>query len=84
VLSGQGSHRRAIALAREAVDIFATTDHLNSQGDAMVDLALVLAAAGSEEEAASALAAAIERFTAKGNIVSAREAGVDQSRLVGV
>ena len=84
VLSARGSHRRAIALAQEAVDILATTDHLNSQGDALVDLGHVLAAAGSDEEATAALAAGIERFEAKGNIVSAREAGIDQSRLVGV
>jgi len=84
VLSSQGRHRRAITLAQEAVDILATTDHLNSQGEAMVDLARVLAANGSNEEASAALATGIERFEAKGNIVSAREAGIDQSRLVGV
>ena len=39
VLARRGEARRALELAREAVEIAMTTDHLNIQGDAMVDLA---------------------------------------------
>jgi hypothetical protein len=69
-------------LAREAVEIVAATDHLNSQGDTMVDLAVVLAAAGSHREGAEELAAGVDRYRAKGNVVSAREAGKALSRPV--
>jgi hypothetical protein len=62
----------------------AATDHLNSQGDALVDLAIVLAADGSDDEAAAALAAGIDRYRAKGNIVSVREAATALSRPVSV
>src|SRR5689334_1440203 len=74
LLSAQGRHRQALTLAREAVQIVADTDHLNSQGDAMVDLAVVLAADGSQRDAAEALAAGVDRYRAKGNVVSATEA----------
>jgi class 3 adenylate cyclase/tetratricopeptide (TPR) repeat protein len=84
VLAARGQHRRARALAQEAVDIMAATDHLNSQGDALVDLAIVLAADGSDDEAAAALAAGIDRYRAKGNIVSVREAATALSRPVSV
>jgi tetratricopeptide (TPR) repeat protein len=82
LLSAQGQHRQALALAREAVEIVAATDHLNSQGDTMVDLAVVLAANGSHREAAEALAAGIDRYRAKGNVVSATEAENALSRPV--
>jgi class 3 adenylate cyclase/tetratricopeptide (TPR) repeat protein len=82
LLSAQGQHRQALTLAREAVQIVANTDHLNSQGDAMVDLAVVLAADGSQHEAAEALAAGVDRYRAKGNIVSATEAASALSRPV--
>ena len=60
----------------------ANTDHLNSQGDAMVDLAVVLAADGSQRDAAEALAAGVDRYRAKGNVISAREAESALSRPV--
>ena len=82
LLSAQGRHRQALTLAREAVQIVANTDHLNSQGDAMVDLAVVLAADGSQREAAEALATGVDRYRAKGNVVSATEAGSALSRPV--
>ena len=82
LLSAQGRHRQALTLAREAVQIVANTDHLNSQGDAMVDLAVVLAADGSRREAAEALATGVDRYRAKGNVVSATEAGSALSRPV--
>ena len=82
LLSAQGQHRQALTLAREAVQIVANTDHLNSQGDAMVDLAVVLAADGSQREAVEVLAAGVDRYRAKGNVVSAREAASALSRPV--
>ena len=82
LLSAQGQHRQALTLAREAVQIVANTDHLNSQGDAMVDLAVVLAADGSQREAAEALATGVDRYRAKGNVVSATEAASALSRPV--
>jgi hypothetical protein len=82
LLSAKGQHRQALTLAREAVQIVANTDHLNSQGDAMVDLAVVLAAGGSQREAVEVLAGGVARYRAKGNVVSAREAASALSRPV--
>ena len=82
LLSAQGQHRQALVLAREAVEIVAATDHLNSQGDTLVDLAVVLAADGSHREAAEQLSAGISRYRAKGNVVSATEAGKALARRV--
>jgi tetratricopeptide (TPR) repeat protein len=84
VAAGRGQHRRAIALAGEAVDIVSATDHLNSQGDALVDLAVVLAASGADDRAADTLSAGVSRYRAKGNVVSAREANTALARPVGV
>ena len=58
VLAGVVEARRALELAREAVEIAMTTDHLNNQADAMVDLASC-EAAGGRDEAATALATAV-------------------------
>ena len=59
-------------LAREALAITEDTDGLNDQGEALCDLAEILVAAGRGEEAAEALAAALERFERKENIPMAR------------
>ena len=59
-------------LAREALAISEDTDGLNDQGEALCDLAEILVAAGRGEEAADALAAALERFERKENIPMAR------------
>jgi hypothetical protein len=56
------------------VDIAMATDHLNEQGDAMVDLAIVNEAAGRPDDEAAALIAAVEIYEAKGNVVRARDA----------
>ena len=48
----RGDHAQAERLAREAVAIIEPTDMLNQQGDALCDLAEVLAAAGRTDEAA--------------------------------
>jgi class 3 adenylate cyclase/tetratricopeptide (TPR) repeat protein len=84
VLARRGLTRRAIDLAQEAVDVIMTTDHLNEQADAMIDLALVYRAAERPDDAAAAVAAAAEIYGAKGNIVGGREARSLLSRPVNV
>ncbi|MGH3139757.1 MAG: adenylate/guanylate cyclase domain-containing protein [Gaiellales bacterium] len=74
VLARRGEVRQALELAREATQIAMTTDHLNLQGDSMVDLAHVCEAAGCPEDAATALRTALGTYQAKGNVVRAREA----------
>jgi ATP/maltotriose-dependent transcriptional regulator MalT len=84
VLAGRGRTTRALEYARQAVDIAMTTDHLNTQADSLVDLAFVLEAAGSDDEAAGALNRAVEIYEAKGNRVRAREARDRLTRRVSV
>jgi class 3 adenylate cyclase len=64
----RGHHTQAEQLAREAVASSERTDALNGQGDALCDLAQVLHAAGRSEEAAAALAQALERYQQKNNL----------------
>ena len=61
-------HSQAEPLAREAVAIIERTDWLNYQGDALCDLAEVLAAAGRTHEAVEALKQALERYERKKNL----------------
>lgn len=72
VQAHRGEHDEGIGLAREAVAIVEQTDSLNFQGSALSDLAEVLHAAGRDEEAAAALAGALDRYERKGNIPMAR------------
>ncbi len=72
VLADRGQHTDAETLAREAVAIIERTDGLNFQGDALSDLAEILTAAGREDEAAAALAEALERYERKRNLAMAR------------
>ena len=50
------------------------TDHLNHQGDALLDLAEVLRSAGKSDEAAAVVTDAAGRYERKGNVVSAERA----------
>jgi class 3 adenylate cyclase/tetratricopeptide (TPR) repeat protein len=68
VLANRGEYVEAEQLGREAVEIGELTDALSSQGDALCDLAEVLAAAGRREEAAAALERALERYERKKNL----------------
>ena len=68
VHSSRGEHTKAEPLARRAVEIVEVTDWLSYQGDALCDLAEVLAAAGRTEEAAAALEQALERYERKKNL----------------
>jgi tetratricopeptide (TPR) repeat protein len=64
----QGDLERAEALAREAVQLGERTDLLNTQADALLDLAEVLALAGRREEALVALEEAARLYERKGNL----------------
>jgi tetratricopeptide (TPR) repeat protein len=74
----RGEHASAERLARDAVAIGAQTDALNFQGDALCDLAEVLALAGRPKAAAEALEQALARYKRKENVVMAERA---QARL---
>ena len=74
LLAREGKGKEAERLAREAVKLAARSDNLNMRGDALVDLAEVLAAAGRKGEAAAALGEAEDLYERKGNVVSARRA----------
>jgi predicted ATPase len=69
-----GDLAEALTLAREAVELSGPTDHLVLQGDALLSLALVLAAGGTTDEAGRAGRDAVARYEAKGNIVAAARA----------
>jgi class 3 adenylate cyclase len=64
----RGEHAEADRLAHDAVAITEETDGLNMQGDALCDLAEVLAAAGHTDEAKITLGQAMERYERKKNL----------------
>jgi class 3 adenylate cyclase/tetratricopeptide (TPR) repeat protein len=70
--SQRGRDDEAERLAREAVALTESTDGLGFQGDALSDLAEVLAGAGRADEATAALTLALERYERKGNLPLAR------------
>jgi class 3 adenylate cyclase/tetratricopeptide (TPR) repeat protein len=71
VHSARGEHAEAERLAREGVAVLEQTDTLNEQGDAFVDLAEVLSAAGHKDEVREALEQALDRYERKKNLVMA-------------
>jgi tetratricopeptide (TPR) repeat protein len=73
VNAASGKHAEAERHAREAVAIAEHTDGLNLQGQALGDLAEVLAAAGRTDEAAAALEQALERYERKKNLAMAAQ-----------
>jgi DNA-binding SARP family transcriptional activator len=75
VLARQGDLEQAEALAREAVALAAETDFLVLRGDALMDLAEVLRAAGRETDAVPFVEQALELYEQKGNVVAAERAG---------
>ena len=68
ILAAGGEPDAAQSLAHEAVEIAGRTDGLNMQGDALCDLADVLASAGRVDQAAGALEQALQRYEAKRNL----------------
>ena len=81
VLARRGEAEAAEALAREAIELAEETDSLNLQGDAWIDLAEVLRLAGDQRTAMECTDQALERYAAKGNVVSAANA---RSLLAGI
>jgi len=69
--SARGDHAEAVRLGREAVAILEPTDTLSDQGNALFDLAEVLAAADRTAEARAALEQALDRYERKKNLVMA-------------
>jgi hypothetical protein len=70
-LAADGDPGRAVALAREAVQLAEVTDMLNLRADALLDLAEVAGLAGRAEEAAAAAAGGLPLYERKGNQVAA-------------
>jgi predicted ATPase/class 3 adenylate cyclase len=70
VLARRGEAQAAEEAARDAVAIAERSDLLNTQADALLDLAEVLALAGRTEDAKAAAREAAERFERKGNLPS--------------
>jgi class 3 adenylate cyclase/tetratricopeptide (TPR) repeat protein len=68
ILARRGNHVDAVRLAREAVSLGDATDMVNLQGDALVDLAEVLIAAGDSHEAHAVLEQALDRYERKKNL----------------
>ena len=79
--SQRGDHAGAEKLAREAVAFGEETDNLNGQGDALWDLAEVLAAAGKRPEARTALEQARDRYERKANVVMSERTRVRIAEL---
>lgn len=71
VLAHRGKFSEAETLAREATQLLEPTGFINQCGDAELDLAEVLVAAGRPGEASLALERALDLYRRKGNTVSA-------------
>jgi class 3 adenylate cyclase len=83
VLARCGRHAEGAQLAREAVALTKQTDFLNAQGDALCDLAEVLALSGRSDEAAATLEQALERYGRKKNLASSAQVRKHLSALRG-
>jgi DNA-binding SARP family transcriptional activator len=74
ILAERGELGEAEELARAAVALAARTDFLNQHGDALLELATVLAKGGRAPEARAAADEALELYRRKGNLVSSARA----------
>jgi ATP/maltotriose-dependent transcriptional regulator MalT len=70
VLARRGALEKAEPLACEAAALAAATDYPNLEADALASLGEVLVLAG-DPDAATPLSAAVEAYSAKGNVVAA-------------
>lgn len=83
ILAGRGQSGEAEELARSAVALAARTDFLNQHGDALLELAVVLAAAGRTAEARAAVEQALGLYERKGNLLAAAGARRRLEELTG-
>jgi ATP/maltotriose-dependent transcriptional regulator MalT len=74
LLARERQHEQAGTSITEAIGLIGGSDWLDGQGNGFLDLAEVRRLRGRIDDALEALAQASARFTAKGNIVSARRA----------
>jgi tetratricopeptide (TPR) repeat protein len=74
ILARRGQHEDAVLLATKAVEVARSTDYLDLQGWALLDLAEVLQLTGRPEEAIPVLREALDAFERKGNVVMAKRA----------
>jgi class 3 adenylate cyclase/tetratricopeptide (TPR) repeat protein len=74
ILAARGQLGEAEELARAAVALAARTDFLNQHGDALLELAAVLAEAGRATDATAAAGAALELYGRKGNRIATARA----------
>ena len=74
ILAARGQLAEAEELARAAVALAARTDFLNQHGDALLELAAVLAEAGRSAEARAAAGQALGLYERKGNLVATAQA----------
>jgi class 3 adenylate cyclase/tetratricopeptide (TPR) repeat protein len=81
VLAQRGNISEAERLARQATQLLEPTGFINQCGDAELDLAEVLVAAGRPDQAAIALERALDLYRRKGNTVSAAWAEEHLARL---
>ena len=70
-LAARGRTREALEHSGKAVELSSDSDFLNGRADVLVDLALVLDAAGDPQGAQTATAQALALYQAKGNVESA-------------
>jgi tetratricopeptide (TPR) repeat protein len=75
VLASQGQLDEAVAVAREAVDLLASTEAVRTLAEAWWDLARVLREADRAEEARGALERAAELYARKGDLVHVARVG---------
>jgi ATP/maltotriose-dependent transcriptional regulator MalT len=74
ILARDGRTGEAETLAREAVALVEPTDMLTHRGDAMLDLAEVLASCSRPDESERAMHTAVAMYEMKGNAVAAARA----------
>ena len=74
VLARRRRFEEAEELARRGLDLIRATDELESQGNALMDLAEVLILADRSQEALGSVAQAEQLFESKGSVASARRA----------
>jgi hypothetical protein len=67
-------HEEADVIIAEAIELIGGSDWVDGQGDGFMDLAEICRLRGRISDALEAVAQASARFTAKGNVVSARRA----------